>query len=132
MALTDAQMADVRRFAGYALNGTTQTITINNDTVYMRFGMVTMSLYQRLTSLSAVEETVLTANYLANLTTLETAIVGASANLDTDSASVWKHNKNEVNDRSDLFNKWRRDMCSFLGLAPGPGVGDGSIRLIRC
>ena len=131
MALTDAQMADVRRFAGYALAGTTQTITINNDTVYMRFGMVTMSLYQRLISLSAVEEAVLITNYLANLATLETAIVGASTNLDTESASVWKHNKNEVSDRSDLFNKWRRDMCAFLGLAPGPGCGDGSIRLIR-
>lgn len=57
--LTDAQLTDVRRFMGYPLTGTTMTITNDQDIVYGRFGMVIMSLHQRLTTLSASEESVL-------------------------------------------------------------------------
>lgn len=131
MALTDAQLADTRRFLGYPLSGTTFAVTNDQDTVYMQFGMVTMSLHQRLTSLSAAEEGVLTATYLANLNTLETALVGSSSNLDTDQAAVWKHNKNEVTDRSRLFDDWRRRLCAFIGIAPGPGLNTGGIQLLR-
>lgn len=131
MALTDAQMTDVRRYMGYQLSGTTMPITINQDLVYVKFGMVTMSLYQRLTSLSASEESVLVNNYLAKISTLETAVTDSSDNLDTDQAAVWFHNKNEVNDRMKLFNLWRRQMCEFLGAAPGPTLGQGGTRLVR-
>jgi hypothetical protein len=130
MSLTAAQMTDVRRFAGYAAYGTTQPETANTDTVFVVFGMVTMSLYTRLTSLQTAEEVVLTTTYLANLYTLETAIVGAASNLDTDQAAVWFHNKNEVCDRTALFNQWCLKMCQFLGLAPGPGLNAGG-RIMR-
>lgn len=102
-----------------------QTVSENLDIVYLVFGMRQMSLYERLTTLSASEEAVLVTTYLTNLYTLETAIVGASANLDTEAASVWTWNKNEVGDRVGLFNKWRRELCNFLGAAPGPGLGSG-------
>jgi hypothetical protein len=129
MALTDAQMTDVRRFAGYPLAGTTQPITDEFDLVFLAFGMVTMSLYQRLTSLSASEEAVV-GTYLTTLTSLETGIVGAAANLDTDQAAVWHRNRNEVGDREALFSSWRRKLCAFLGLPPGPGLGMGN-RVVR-
>ncbi len=131
MALTDAQMTDVRRYAGYPSAGTTQPITVNSDIAYLWFGMRQMSLYERLTTLSATEEAVLTTNFLTNLATLEQDVLGARVNLDTEQASVWKWNKNEINDRSTLFNKYRRDMCAFLGMEPGPGLGDGSMRIVR-
>lgn len=132
MALTDQQMSDVRRYAGYALVGTTMQINTDQDVVFLMFGMVNMSLYTRLTTMSAVEETTLTGVYLINLAMIEAAIPAASANLDTDQAAVWYHNKREVVDRTALFNKWRREMCAFLGLPPGPGLGDGSLSLARC
>ena len=130
MALTDAQMTDVRRFAGYPLAGTTMIINANQDVVYVQFGMVTISLYTRLTTLSTSEETILTG-YLSSITTLESAILTASDNLDTAEASVWKWNKNEVSDRTGLFNQQRRAMCSFLGCAPGPGLGNGGLSVAR-
>lgn len=129
--LTDAQMTDVRRFMGYQLVGTTMPITGSQDLVYGRFGMVIMSLYTRLTTLSASEEAVLVNTYLANLYALEMAIPGVSANLDTDQAAVWKHNPREQADRDRLFDSWRRRMCGFIGFAPGPGLGDGSISVRR-
>lgn len=129
--LTDAQLTDVRRFMGYQLAGTTMTITNDQDLVYGRFGMVIMSLHTRLTTLSASEESVLINTYLTNLYTLETAIPAVSANLDTDQAAVWKHNARELADRSALFDSWRRRMCGFIGFAPGPGLGNGGISLIR-
>src|SRR6185312_10025014 len=131
MALTAQQMSDTRRYLGYALVGTTMQIDDNEDVVYMTFGLVYMSLYTRLTTLLPEEETTLTTVYLPNLATLETAIVGAGANLDTDQASVWKHNKDEVSDRIGLYNKWRREMCAFIGLPPGPGLGDGGMAIAR-
>lgn len=129
--LTDAQLTDTRRFMGYQLAGTTMTITNDQDLVYGRFGMVIMSLHARLTSLSASEESVLITTYLANLYTLENAIPAVSANLDTDQAAVWKHNAREQSDRDRLFDSWRRRMCAFIGFAPGPGLGNGGIALIR-
>lgn len=132
MALTAAQMTDVRRYAGYWLAGTTQVTDADNDTVYVSFGGGSvMSLYRRLTSLSPSEEAVLTT-YLATLATLETAIPGAGANLDTDQAAVWKRNRDEVRDRARLFDDWRRRMCQFLGITPGPGLAGGNaITIVR-
>lgn len=126
MALTSQQMADTRRYMGYSVVGTTNTIGPQYDVVYGRFGMVTMSLYTRLTTLTAEEESTLISVYLTNLATLESAILLTSDNLDTDQAAVWKHNKNEQADRDRLFDSWRRRMCAFIGFAPGPGVGSGS------
>lgn len=126
--LTDAQVTDVRRFAGYQLAGT-PTPTSNNDLAYLVVGMRQMSLVERLSSLSAAEESVLINTYLTNLTALETAIVTAAANLDTEQAAVWTRNKNEVTDRERLFDSWRRRMCAFLGFAPGPGLSGSSAQI---
>ncbi|WP_376960113.1 hypothetical protein ABNQ39_20595 [Azospirillum sp. A26] len=131
MALTDAQLADVRRYAGYWVAGTSQPVNDDQDTVYMRFGMVIMSLHKRLTTLSVSEEAVLVNTYLTNLATLETGILGAADNLDTASAAVWVRNANEVGDRTSLFRQWRCAMCDFLGLPYGPGLQQQS-RLVRC
>jgi hypothetical protein len=129
--LTDAQLTDVRRYMGYQLAGTTMQITNDQDLVYGQFGMVIMSLQQRLTSLSASEEAVLINTYLTNLAALESAIPSVSDNLDTDQAAVWKHNAREQADRDRLFDSWRRRMCGFIGFAPGPGLGNGSISVQR-
>lgn len=132
--LTDAEMTDTRRFMGYPLVGTTMVINNNNDVVFGNFGMVTMSLYTRLTTLSATEETILRTTYLTQLVTLETAILSVSENLDTDQAAVWHHNKRERLDREELFDGWRRRLCSFIGFQAGPGIGSGgyNVPLVRC
>lgn len=131
--LTSAQMTDVRRYMGYQVVGTTIAIGGDNDVVYGRFGMVTMSLYTRLTTLTADEEAVLVNTYLANLTELETDIFGVRENLDTDQAAVWTHNKAELADRAALYNRVRRMLCDFIGFCPGPGVSTGgnSVGLVR-
>lgn len=132
MALTEAQLVDTRRYLGYPLAGTTMPITEYQDNVYMRFGMVTMSLHKRLTSLNASEESVLINTYLVNLNTLETDILSARENLDTDTAAVWKRNATEMADRAALFADWRRRLCAFIGIAPGPGLSGGhSTSLMR-
>ena len=55
----------------------------------------------RLTNLSA-SEIVIARRYLGNLTSLELAVPAASGNLDTDQASMWTRNKDEVADRIRL------------------------------
>lgn len=130
MAFTDQERVDIRRFCGYPLFGGTPQ-SFQSYRFFQAYG----TLEYRLTNLSSDEETTLRALYLTgpnNLYTLEQAIIGATANLDTDQAAVWTHNKNEVRDRLRLFDGWRKRLCDFLGVPPGPNFGGnaGSIPLV--
>ncbi|AVF34283.1 hypothetical protein [Rahnella sikkimica] len=128
--LTDQQVADVRRYVGYPMLGD----TVADNSRDFAYGWVSpgtwQTLYHRLISLRPEEETIV-VNYLTTIATLEVAVTDSSDNLDTDQAAVWYHNKNEVNDRMKLYNLWRRQLCAFIGLAPGPSLGQGGTRLVR-
>ena len=131
--LTDAQKSDVRRFAGYPLLAD----TVANDSNDFAYGWVTAGVWNtlehRLNNLRPEEEATLITVFLTNLAPLEVAIVGAGDNLDTAVAAVWTRNENEVRDRRELFDDWRRRMCYFIGIAPGPSLGndDGSVAIGR-
>jgi hypothetical protein len=123
---TDADRVDVRRFAGYPLYGTGTVIF--PEPWFFRYYL---ALEARLSNMTEAEASVVQTTYLANLRTLETAIPSAGQNLDTDQAAVWHHNRDEVRDRSRLFDDWRRRLCGFLGVPPGPHLASGnSIRLV--
>lgn len=129
MALTSAESVDVRRFMGYSVSGDSTSFNFR-ELVYSQVSYFGLSLDYRLQHLTADEEAIVRNVYLGRLAALETAIVSASDNLDTDKAAVWVHNKDEVRDRTNLFNKWRRDLCTFLGFAPGPTL-QGGLRVLR-
>ena len=118
MAFTDQQKIDIRRFCGFPAFGGVPVQAFGHR-FYQWYG----TLEFRMNNLDPNEESTVINTYLANLTALETAIVGASANLDTDQAAVWKHNKNEVRDRVGLFDVWRLRLCAFFGVSPGPEFG---------
>ena len=80
-------------------------------------------------NLSDAEATVV-RRYLGTLTVLEFAVPRAGDNLDTDQASVWTRNRDELRDRSRLFDDWRRRLCGFLGIPPGPALADGGLTVI--
>lgn len=125
---TDAEKTDIRRFAGYPAYG-----AVPSSFQSYRFFQAYGTLEYRMANLSAAEEAVVRTTYLANLATLETAIPAASANLDTDQAAVWVHNKREVADREGLFASWRLKLCQFLGVPPGPALGQagaGGMQLV--
>ncbi|WP_248769068.1 hypothetical protein [Pseudomonas sp. MWU12-2345] len=128
--LTNQQLADVRRFIGYPMLGD----VIADDTRDLAYGWVSpgvwQTLFHRLSTLRPEEEAQV-VTFLATLYGLETAVTGSSANLDTDQAAVWVHNKNEVSDRMRLYKLWRRELCSFIGIAPGPSLGSGGSRIVR-
>lgn len=121
MALTDAEKVDIRRFCGYP--------------AYANYGWVYEADYgtleMRMNGFSAAEEAVIRTKHLPDLATLESAIIGASDNLDTDSASVWTRNKTEVSDRFGLYNRKRRELCGFIGVRAGRGLSGGS-SVVRC
>lgn len=129
MALTSAQIVDCRRYMGYSVSGNTTTQPYRQP-VYSDVTLASLSLDYRLANLTSDEESVVTNNYLQNLNAREQEIQGASANLDTDQAAVWKRNSNEIDDRIRLYNWLRRDLCNFLGFPPGPQLESGS-RVVR-
>ena len=87
-------------------------------------------LEYKMNNLSPSEEIIVRTTYIVNLITLEAAIFGTGANLDTAQAAVWTHNKNEQRDRDNLFNSSRRRFCGFLGISPGPDLGCGGISVV--
>ncbi|MCC3246683.1 hypothetical protein LG047_15385 [Methylocystis sp. WRRC1] len=126
MALTDAQKTDVRRFAGYSLRANFPATENSDEADIIIGGGNFTTLVHVLDYLSPAEEATIVNVYLTNLTALEAAIPAASDNLDTDKAAVWEHNRDEVAHRTALFDQWRRRMCGFLGVKPGPALG-GSV-----
>ncbi len=112
---TDAQLVDIRRFCGYPVYGS-GAVVFPAPWVMQQY----MALEYKLQNINADEANVVINTYLTNLNTLEGAIPAASANLDTESAAVWTHNKNEQRDREHLFDSWRLRLCQFLGVPPGP------------
>ncbi|PUA19585.1 hypothetical protein [Glaciimonas sp. PCH181] len=124
---TNSEKVDIRRFCGFQGYGSVPVQAFG-----ARFSAHYGTLEFRLNNYAPEEEAVIRTTYLTNLYTLETAIFGAGANLDTDQAAVWTHNKREVADRTGLFNQVRRELCAFIGIPPGPGMASsgGSISLI--
>lgn len=123
MSFTDAEKVDVRRFCGYGVYGMGQPLPASGYRFSTQYGV----LEYKLITLGPDEETMVRA-YLANLRTLESDIMGTNgirANLDTDKAAVWTHNKNEYRDRKALYLGTRRELCQILGLPPGPGLSAG-------
>lgn len=124
-ALSDAERADMRRFCGYPSYGPGNS-GFQGWRFYQAYGL----LEYRLTN-ARPEELQVMRLHLSTLYGLESAIWGATANLDTDAAAVWTHNKREVQDRTRLFNQTRTDLCGFLGIPPGPALADaGNMRMV--
>ena len=117
--LTEAELTDARRFLGYSAQGA------------MRGGAASAWFYQasaaadaRLAMLSDSEVDVL-RGYLRTLAQMEAAIPAVAEGLDTASAAGWVRNAGELLERERLFDGWRRRMCGFLGLVPGPELRRG-------
>jgi hypothetical protein len=122
---TDAQLTDIRRFCGYPAYGGGPS-GFQSWRFFQAYGL----LEYRLQNLSPAEMQVV-LNQLAILYPLEAAVPNAGTNLDTAQAAVWTHNAREVADRAALFDDWRRRLCAFLGVPPGPGLASGgSIALV--
>ncbi len=119
--LTDQQKTDVRRFCGYPAYGASPAGNIGWR-FYTAYGL----LEYRMNNLSDAE-IVVVLNYLSTLCGLETSVPSASENLDSEAASSWKHNANEVTDRLRLLDAWRRRLCSFFGVPPGEGLGSAGV-----
>ncbi len=120
---TDQQKTDIRRFCGFPAYGASDAGS------GWRFFTAYGALEYRMNNLSSNEVAVV-VTYLATLTQLEMAVLGASDNLDSDAAASWTHNKDEVRDRLRLFDNWRRRLCAFLGVPPGEGLGSGGLSLV--
>jgi hypothetical protein len=87
-----------------------------------RFYTAYGALEFRLANLQDVEETVL-RGMLGQCTALEAAVPTASDTLGTASAGPWERNAGEVAERLRLLDSWRRRLCGFLGVPPGPALG---------
>jgi hypothetical protein len=114
--LTAAEKTDVRRFVGFGVTGAhdylepeTQTTSTALDTV--------------LNTLSGDQSAVVRTRYLARLVVLEDDLFDAREDLDTNKAAVWERNTSELLEKEQLFTQMRYRLAQFVGILPGPGIG---------
>ena len=124
MAFTEAERTEVRRFCGYPAYGA-GTAGFQNWRFYQAYGLMEL----RMNWLTGSEEAVV-RRYLGELAALERAIPAASDGVGTAEAGPYRRNADELAERRRLFDDWRRRLCGFLGLPPGPALGDGGTRLV--
>ena len=124
MAFLESQLVDIRRFCGYPVYGVGAS-GFQGWRFFQAYGL----LEYRMQNMAAEEQAVV-LNYLVQLNSLETDVVGTAARLDTEQAAVWTRNPQEVRERTRLFDDWRRRLCGFMGVPPGPALGDGCIELV--
>ena len=124
MSLSDQEKTDVRRHCGYPVRVATSA------------GGQSWGLFQQVgqleTRIGALADTELAVvrRYLNTLAALEVAVPRSGESLDTDQASVWTRNRTETTDRLTLFDEWRRRLCAFLGVAPGPFFPTKTMRIV--
>ncbi len=124
MAFLQNELTDIRRFCGYPVYGVGAS-GFQGWRFFQAYGL----LEYRMQNLAPQEEAV-ARNYLAQLNALESDVPGVAARLDTEQAAVWTRNPQELRDRTRLFDDWRRRLCGFMGVPPGPALGDGGIELV--
>ena len=120
MAFSDAERTDIRRHCGYPAYGSGAE-GFQGWRFHQAYGLLEF----RMMRMSGAEEAV-TRHYLATLAALEQAVPESAAMMDTEQAAVWKRNPRELRERTALFDDWRRRMCGFLGVPPGPALGGRS------
>lgn len=128
-SLTAQQLVDVRYFMGYSVTGSSTPYlgsaaapSTFRELAYSDTDYMGLSLDYRLATLSAEEISRVTGYFLLNLYLREAEIQTAAANLDTDKAAAWTHNRDEVAHRTSLFTALRRDLCRFMGFAGGSAL----------
>jgi hypothetical protein len=122
MALTEDQKIKVRYYCGYGLLGQ-QVLPANG----YRFSVTYGAMEYKLINFQPGEETEVITYYLPTLDQLKADIPLVRLNVDTLQAAVWKWNPKELRDRRRLYNYERFELCNFLGLTPGPGLGNNAI-----
>lgn len=122
--LTDDERVASRRFCGYSVYGPGAS-GFEGWRFFQAYGM----LEYRLTNLAQSELTNL-RQYLGQIATLETEILGSTSKIDIDTAAVFKRNTNAMFERNTIFDNWRIRLCGFLGIPPGPEMQGQGRRII--
>jgi hypothetical protein len=122
MTFTTAELVAIRKFCGYRAR-TTAVLVWEAGAGDLEYILARME--------DDEAEQVRTV-YLTKLQELEDNILLAGDAIDTDEAAIWKRNRNEMGDRTALYNGTRLRLCQFLGAKPGPGLGGGGCRIVRC
>ncbi|GBQ09747.1 hypothetical protein [Swaminathania salitolerans] len=122
--LSEDEKTELRRFCGYAALGDAATGESS-----WRFFQSAGVLEWRLRTLSEAENKRI-RSLLKTVLQMEQAVISASESLDTQAVSVWTRNSREMAERTNLFTWWRRRLCGFLGVAPGPDLQEQASILI--
>ncbi len=118
--LSDDEKAAVRGYCGYPPYGAG-----NSGFQGWRFFQAYGTLEFRMNNLAPAEYQEVRGR-VTEIQTLDAAVPQAGANIDTDEAGPWKHNKNEVADRQKLYRLRRMELCRALGIDPGPAMGSSN------
>lgn len=124
----DDTKVDLRRMCGFPATGF-------GLTGYWEFGLFLreyQTLELRLDALTVSEYARITSLYLPNLLALEQDIFNIRNTVNIDTAAVYKRNLREGQERHNEFMWWRRALCDFLGIMPGPNMQSSGGNTVNC
>ena len=125
MAFTDAEKVEIRQYCGFPAYGREPL-----SNFWMRSTYQDGQIEFVMRALSLDEEDIVRNQYLPNLRLLEADIPATRLNIDTAQAAVWTRNPNELAERVQLFNYWRKRLCGFIGSYFGPELNRSQLRLV--
>lgn len=112
--ITDSQKVDLRRMMWYPIFGSANT---------QAYGFRYMSQYglmeYRFINMSAEEEMALLV-LLNQCLALEIKLAAVSDDLDTSKAGPWTRNSKQLRENNSLLTLWRKKLCEYIGILPGP------------
>ena len=118
LSFTDQDLVDIRRFCGYGALGNTSHG--GSSLMFFRYYPEYATLEYRMSNLTDPEVALVQGQYLPNLTQLEQDIYGVRGTLTAAQAAVYYHNDHELEDRTELYNYFRKQLCAFFQIPPGP------------
>ena len=123
-SFTDAETADMRRFCGYPVYGV-GTAGFVGDRFFAAWGQ----LEYKMVNLRP-EEFQVARMYLAAALPAGDGDHHGVGDAECRSGGAVQAQRAEMRERRALFDGWRRRLCGFLGVPPGPALGDGGLRLV--
>lgn len=120
MSLTTDEGVAIRRFMWYGMLGN-QNVQAFGYRWATNFGL----LQFRISNLLPQEEAYV-RTLISQCETLEQGLLNVQADMDTASAGPWKRNPQQLKENIRLYTFWRKKMCEFFQLPPGPAFATSS------
>lgn len=124
---TPAQIVQILDLCGFPARGN-GTVVFPAPWINKQY----LAIEYRLQNLSVDEGNYLLTTYVQPLLQMQAQFTNATATLNIGVAGPYVRNPKEMRERRKAYDDWRRLLCRFFDVDPGPGITDTADGQMRC